>query len=347
MTIAVIGAGIAGLTAAYRLGGAVVVFEKSRGLGGRVATRWYERLSGRVYVDHGAQYLKTESEPLRSLMLHELSTADLSDIGRPVWTFDAAHVISEGDTEQNTAPKWSYRHGVSTLGKLLADAGRFEVRLRVRVGKLKLRPDGCYALYDTEGTHLGDYEQVLVAIPSGQAAELLAESDLPSTESLALQAALQTAVYRRCLSITFGYERAIAPRPFYALVNSDKRDPMAWLAFEHDKVGHVPSGYSVIVAQMGETYSLERWEAANEELVNEVAAHVSRLLGERLTDFDWADIQRWRYSQPNTLADPSQLNGIVRGLWFAGDYLHGGRVHLAAESGERAATAIREMTADA
>ncbi|PJF31253.1 MAG: FAD-dependent oxidoreductase [Candidatus Thermofonsia Clade 1 bacterium] len=346
MTIAVIGAGIAGLTAAYRLEDAVI-FEKSRGFGGRAATRWHERPSGRIYVDHGAQYLKTEGETLRRLMLHELSTADLSNIGRPVWTFDADHVISEGDPEQNAAPKWSYRQGVSTLGKLIAQAGRFEARLQVRVGKLALRADGRYALYDTEGAHLGDYEQVLIAIPAGQAADLLAASDLPKTESVALQTALQTAVYRRCLSITLGYERAIAPRPFYALVNSDRRDPMAWLAFEHDKVGHAPSGHSVIVAQMGEMYSLERWDADKEALVNEVAAHVSELLGERLTDFDWSDIQRWRYSQPNTLADPNQLNGILRGLWFAGDYLRGGRVHLAAESGESVAAAIREMSARA
>ncbi|MDW8297772.1 MAG: FAD-dependent oxidoreductase [Anaerolineae bacterium] len=342
MRIAVIGAGIAGLTAAYHLGEAVVVFEKSRGFGGRAATRWYERPSGRVYVDHGAQYLKTESEVLRRLMLQELSTADLSDIGRPVWTFDAEHVIREGDPEQNAEPKWSYQRGVSTLGKLLAEAGRFEVRLRVRIGKLQLRADGRFTLYDTEGTALGDYDQVLIAIPAGQAADLIAASDLPQVEKVALQTALQAAVYRRCLSITLGYEREIAPRPFYALVNTDKRDPLAWLAFEHDKIGHVPHGNSVIVAQMGEVYSLEHWDADDQALVNEVAAYVSSLLGERLTDFDWADIQRWRYSQPNTLAESSQLNGVLRGLWFAGDYLRGGRVHLAAESGESVAAAIRQ-----
>ncbi len=341
MTIAVVGGGIAGLTAAYRLGESVVVYEKSRGLGGRAATRWYERSGGRVYVDHGAQYLKTEGETLRRLMLQELSTADLSDIGRPVWTFDGDHVIQEGDPEQNATPKWSYRHGVSTLGKLLADAGRLTVHLRVRVGKLQLRADGRYALYDVEGSLLGEYEQVLIAIPSGQAADLLAASDLPPAESLALQAALQAAVYRRCLSVTLGYERPLAPRPFYALVNADKRDPLAWLAYEHDKVGHVPQGQSVLVAQMGAAYSLERWDADNDALVHDVAAHISQLLGERLTDFDWADIQRWRYSQPDSLAEPSQLNGILRGLWFAGDYLVGGRVHWAAKSGESAAAAMR------
>ncbi|MFQ3536015.1 MAG: FAD-dependent oxidoreductase [Aggregatilineales bacterium] len=345
MTIAVVGAGIAGLTAAYRLGESVVVYEKSRGLGGRAATRWYDRLGGRIYVDHGAQYLKAEGSALPRLMLQELSAADLSDIGRPVWTFDADHVIHEGDPEQNAAPKWSYRHGVSTLGKLLANAGRFSVHLRVRVGKLQLRADRRYALYDTENSLLGEYEHVLLAIPAGQAADLLEASDLPHAEKVTLQTALQMAVYRRCLSIVLGYERNLAPRPFYALVNSDKRDPLAWLAYEHDKVGHVQRGHSVLVAQMGGSYSLERWDDENDTLVNEVAMHISNLLGERLVDFDWADIQRWRYSQPDALIEPGQLNGVLQGLWFAGDYLRGGRVHLAAESGEAAAMAIREVSA--
>lgn len=342
MAIAVIGAGIAGLTAAYTLGGEVVVFEKSRGLGGRAATRWYDRPSGRVYVDHGAQYLKSESDPLRRLMLQELSSADLSDIARPVWTFSADHAIREGDPEQNTIPKWSYRHGVATLGKLLADSGRFEVRLRVRIGKIQAHADRRYRLYDVEGSALGDYEQVVIAIPSGQAAELLAASDLPQTEKVALQTALQAASYRRCLSVTLGYERDLAPRPFYALVNTDKRDPMAWFAYEHDKIGHARRGQAVIVAQMSGDYSVAHWENDNDAIVNEVAAYASRLLGERLTDFDWADIQRWRYSQPDTLAEAGQLNGVLRGLWFAGDYLRGGRVHLAAETGEAVAHAIQQ-----
>ena len=55
--IAVIGAGLAGLTAADRLRGAgcrVVVIDKARGPGGRLATR---RGEGTVRMDHGCQYL--------------------------------------------------------------------------------------------------------------------------------------------------------------------------------------------------------------------------------------------------------------------------------------------------
>jgi predicted NAD/FAD-dependent oxidoreductase len=54
--IAVIGAGIAGLACAREIARAdvaVTVFEKARGLGGRLATR----RDGNLAFDHGAQYL--------------------------------------------------------------------------------------------------------------------------------------------------------------------------------------------------------------------------------------------------------------------------------------------------
>jgi renalase len=59
--IAIIGAGMAGLVCAQQLsqaGYSIVVVEKSRGLGGRLATR---RLHG-TWADHGACYLKPKGE---------------------------------------------------------------------------------------------------------------------------------------------------------------------------------------------------------------------------------------------------------------------------------------------
>jgi predicted NAD/FAD-dependent oxidoreductase len=59
MKLAIIGAGMAGLAAAHWLRRErpdieVLIFEKSRGVGGRTATR---RVQGAVF-DHGAQYIK-------------------------------------------------------------------------------------------------------------------------------------------------------------------------------------------------------------------------------------------------------------------------------------------------
>ena len=60
--VAVIGAGMCGISCANYLqknGFGVTVFEKSRGIGGRMASR---RINEQVSVDHGAQYIKPYSK---------------------------------------------------------------------------------------------------------------------------------------------------------------------------------------------------------------------------------------------------------------------------------------------
>ncbi len=64
--IAVIGAGLAGLTVAHHLGKTheVSVFEKSRGVGGRMATRYADRFE----FDHGAQFFTVNSTAFREFV---------------------------------------------------------------------------------------------------------------------------------------------------------------------------------------------------------------------------------------------------------------------------------------
>ena len=66
--IAIVGAGLAGLTCARELtvhGLTPTIFDKGRGLGGRLSTR---RADGGFQFDHGAQYLTAKSAAFRALL---------------------------------------------------------------------------------------------------------------------------------------------------------------------------------------------------------------------------------------------------------------------------------------
>jgi renalase len=348
MRIAIVGAGVAGLTAAYRFSlhepaPEVIVFEKSRGLGGRVATRWYDRPAGRVYVDQGAQYLKAESEALRALMFDLLPTDALTTIEPPVYTFDAANQIAPGDPAQNAQARLSYMHGLNTLGRLLVEQAKVTIKLQVRIGKIGMLTSGRYSLINTEGMAQGDFDRVLVAIPAGQAADLVMASDtLPMETRTTLASELQVARYRRCLSVVLAYEQPLIERPYCALLNADRQHPIAWIGLEHTKPGHVPSNYNVLVVQMSDAYSMAQWDISPSTLIMEVAKLASDVLQEDLTKPAWTDLHKWRYSQPDELLDADKVNGVQRGLWFTGDYLRGGRVHFAAETGAEVAGQIIE-----
>jgi predicted NAD/FAD-dependent oxidoreductase len=354
MRLAIIGAGLAGLAAARALRErrpelAITIYEQSRGLGGRAATRRREGFT----FDHGAQYAKAPTPDLKRLLTSELPAANLVDIGQPVWVFDRAGVIAEGDPAQNADPKWTYRDGLSRLGELLG-AG-LDIRREVRVGRIgqrtndegpsaeanhKLSSSG-YELFDIQQQKIGQADLVLFTPPAPQTAEILAASDFDSDARAALLAELARATYRRCISVALAYARPIE-RPFYALVNADRAHPISWLALEHAKgPDRCPPGHSLLLAQMAAGWSRDQWEAPADALERLVAQQASALLGENLGTPLWSDVQRWRYALPDSGADFDILNARGSRLFFAGDYIAGqGRIHLAIESGWRAARAI-------
>lgn len=150
--IAVIGAGIAGLAAARALkeaGHAVAVFEKSRGLGGRLATR---RPFGRDHalgIDHGAPTAEAKDSEILAM---------LAELGRPF------------------APNGGPMRGVvgvpgmSDLVKPLAD--KLTVSRETEIAEIAQGAEDWLLIAKTGDPH-GPFDAVVVAAPAPQTAALL------------------------------------------------------------------------------------------------------------------------------------------------------------------------------
>jgi len=343
MKIAIIGAGVAGLAAAHKLRHEhpaieTTIYEKSRGIGGRAATR---RAHGAVF-DHGAQYFKGATPELERF-LNELAHDTLVDIAAPVWTFDGAAQIKQGDPKQNTDPKWTYSDGITRLAKELARD--LDVRTGVRVGRIA-QATRSFVLFDTEGNTVGAADAVLLTPPAPQTADLIQGSALPADAQQIMLDQLAQAHYRRCLTLTLGYDAVLQERPWYALVNTDKKHPLSWLAYEHRKPHRDMNEQHVVIAQMAPQWSVDHWEDDLPALQDQITALLSDLLDEDLHTPRWSDRQGWRYSQPDSGADFDQLNNALPGVFFAGDYTVGqGRVHLAIEQGWKVADRIATYAA--
>lgn len=349
MRLAIIGAGVAGLAAARALrltrpDIAVTVYEKSRGVGGRAATR---RVGGYSF-DHGAQYLKAPTAALAQLVTETFAASGPVDIVKPVYVFDREGRVAEGDPAQNAEAKWTWPQGISALGKALG-AG-VDILREVRVAHLEPLGGGGFALIDADGDRVAEANAVLLTPPGPQTAAIVAESALPDGLKGTLLSELDKVAYRACLALTYAYGRQ-PDLPWYAAVNTDRQHPIAWLACEHAKPGRVADGSGLLIAQLAPGFSAEHYDAAQAGTFESLDAGpgyletihglVEGIVGAELGAPRWVNLQRWRYALPDGRADFATLNGSGSGLFFAGDYTAGlGRVHLAIEEGWRVAELI-------
>jgi hypothetical protein len=340
-SLAIVGAGTAGVGAAEALRGtdvAVTILEKSRGVGGRAATR---RKHGCTY-DHGANYVKDADERTAAL-IRDLGTEGLVDVSLPVWTFDADGTVSEG--EDRDARKWTWEAGITQFAKRVLARGDATVETETRVAAVDAVGEQ-WSLTDADGRTHGPFDGVLLTPPAPQTAGLLAETNWDDAALPALREAVGAVTYRtiRTLVLHYPFE---AEFPWYALVDTSKEHAVGWVGREECKPGHVPDGESLWVVQMGPDWSAAHYDDPVAEAAAAAADRVADLVGEaRLADPDWVDDQGWRYALPDAGAATAVLErGEDAGLFFAGDWVAGeGRVYAAywngVEAGERVAETL-------
>ena len=201
--VAVVGAGISGLACARALaarGVVATIFEKSRGVGGRAATRRVDTEHGPLRFDHGAQYF-TARGPAFAAEVDALAAGGLV----APWEGRIA-VLDRGAVRDAGAPgaaprRWVAVPGMSALGGALA-AG-VDVRLGTRI--VAVHPDGTRWRLESElGDAPGRFDAVVVAAPAPQAAPLLAQAAPP------LALAASRAVMTPCWSAMLAVEEPLA-----------------------------------------------------------------------------------------------------------------------------------------
>ncbi len=339
--IAIVGAGYAGLGVAYALRDravTVAIFEKSRGVGGRAATR---RKNGAVY-DHGANYIKGSDTAIDALVQETFASEALVTITEPVWTFDRDGHIQPGDTQDRA--KWSYTDGITHLAKQVLNASNATLHSTVRINALK-HTSGGWWLGDDTGQWYGAFEVLVLTPPAPQTLTLIESAEWDSPLKIAIAKTLHTVTYRSIFSFALHYPFALSTLPFYAIVNTDRAHPIGWLSREECKQGHIPEGESLLIVQMSPEWTLHQYDndpIANIKAASQLAADL--LDDPRLATPDWSDHQRWRYALPDNAADSASMQEAeTEGLYGAGDWRVGqGRVHEALRNGIKIAARIIE-----
>lgn len=317
MRVGVVGAGVAGLSAARALkaGGAeVVVFEAARRLGGRCSTDQI----GEYAFDPGATSIVPRGLDVERVILHELDTTDLVEVALPVYTHDGRRVFF--GTGVPPTPRYCYRQGIQRFAELLAEG--LDVRFDCRVLHIE-QTDGQYDV-------LGEKFDALVLALYVEDAIALAKSGGTDTHA-------NNTRYRCCLSVLLGFETEF-DAPFHAVVAEESMHPMHWLSIESLKVpGRAPAGCTALVVQMGPKYSKWNFGARTHNIVSDALVDVERVLGPGFESPVVSEVVRFERSQPDSVSRFESVNASRSRIVIAGDGVEGGRVEHAFSTGQKAA----------
>ncbi|MDH3226318.1 MAG: FAD-dependent oxidoreductase [Thermoleophilia bacterium] len=320
MRVGVIGAGLSGLVAARDLvasGLEVTIFEKSRGLGGRIATR---RVDSTV-IDDGVPALWS-SGPLAELAAG-LDEAPL-EISLPVGD-------SSGAPSSGPRPL-AYPGGLTRLPKQLAEG--LDVRRLVRVSVMRASGDAI-ELGDEQGNGQGAFDGVVISAPAPQAADLLATLD----SERARAGMLGAIAYEPAVIYIAGLVLPAHP-PWFG-VRGLGDGALSWLGVESAKGRPAPGGRVPVTAHLNATLSAELFDATDAEIAEVVRPRLVEALGQAASDPAWSQVKRWRYSVPTSRVPFVDANPAGSAIVVCGDAVADEPgLDAVLESGRRAAQRI-------
>ena len=312
--VLVIGAGVAGLTAARALQEArleVVVLEKSRGLGGRAATR---TVRGNR-VDHGAQFFT-----VRDARFEEQVAAWRAAGHVTVWS-EGFHTLSSEGLKPPTDghPRYIFPAGMNTFGKLLG-AG-LTIQRQTRVTQI-LKNDAWHV-----GTAEGETfstRRLIINTPPEQALELCRDVNLSENT----RKTLETVAFTSCFTVIAGYAKDRAPE--WRGVTVEENAVLSWVS--HDSSRRAAPEETVLVLHSTPAFAHEHYDDDPKEIEKRML-YAARPLGDWLPHPLWTDGQRWRYSMVTEPYEKPFLEDFESTLFFCGDWCGGAKLEAAYLSG--------------
>jgi len=329
-SVAIIGAGIAGLSCAQQLdssGYAVTIFEKSARLCGRSATR----IRGDHQFDHGAQYFTARHDPFKTFVERGLSEGSIG-----VWK-------PRSFTGDSDAPWFVGTPGMASLGELFSV--RDAVRTKTLINESRWSDDA-WTVRGTSGeTDFSEtFDQVVVAIPARQATDILrvdGDPHSPGTAELNVIAdEIAHIAMLPCWTVMLAVDKRFSARWPYDVLQTDGRDldrcAVGWVANNSSKP-HRPQHQQTDdwVIQSSPSWAEARLEGDPRQVARELITEVEKRLGVELRPFVRDCVaHRWRFARvaPRPATSGYRYSEENRVGW-CGDYLSSSRVESAYLSG--------------
>lgn len=316
--IAIIGAGLAGVSCARALKDThnITIFEKSRGVSGRMSTRY----AGDYEFDHGAQYFTARDPNFRELILEAVGRGEIAPwLGRALYKKGHLFEPDTGSARFVGVPR------MNSFVKYLATG--LDTRLGVRITSLNLK-GGKWLLSDENSFEHGPYDEVILAVPAPQALALLPR-DFPHLSEVS------AAKMDVCFALMLGFDHKL--KLDWTSLRLD-HPLISWMAVNSSKPDRGDNETLVIHTEAG--WSNAHADDDRQWIEQNILDAASDVVGFDVRDNRHSGLHRWLYASSATSPNRTHLRDGDTGLSVCGDWCLGGRVENAYLSGTAAAESI-------
>lgn len=327
--VAVVGAGISGLACAAALAQAGVdvhVYEKSRGVAGRMSTRRSEF----GQCDHGAQYF-TARDPAFRAQVQQWTAAGAAALWTPVMRVYEGAGAADWQAHESSVERYVGTPGMTAPCAQLARGLNVHTGFHVRALQ---HSAGRWHLEEAQGAAATGFDAVLLAIPAPQAQALLQDV------APALAARAGSVRMRPSWALMLHYGTRLPLAFDAAFVNSG---PLRWVARDSSKPGRAPAGSAAETWLLHGTaqWSAQCLDAAHASVASALLDAFATLTGQDVrAGLQGQALHRWLYADSeHTLGEPFLWNA-ESGVGLCGDWLQDDKIEGAWHSGRALASQV-------
>ncbi|WP_437883660.1 NAD(P)/FAD-dependent oxidoreductase [Pseudomonas sp. LRF_L74] len=321
--IAIIGTGLAGLSAAQTLSAAgldIQLFDKSRGSGGRMASKRSDAGS----LDMGAQYFTARDRRFVEAVQQWQARGWVAEWNPQLYNSHMGQ-LSPSPDEQT---RWVGTPRMSAITRALL--GALPVRFSCRITEV-FRGEQHWTLQDAEGCSHGPFSSVIIATPAPQATALLAAA--PKLASTAASVIMDPT-----WAVALGFTSAL-DTPLEGCFVRD--NPLDWLARNRSKPGR-DTNLDTWVLHASSGWSRQHLDMPKEQVIEHLHGAFAEMIGCAVPEPAFSLAHRWLYARPAGAHQWGALADADLGLYACGDWCLSGRVEGAWLSGQEAARRLLE-----
>ena len=315
MHVAVVGAGIAGLMAAQSLsnnGHDVVVVDKGRSPGGRLATRRIDDAT----LDHGAQFFTVRDSVFKS---HVEKWIELGLVTEWCRGFNSTAQNNDG------FPRYRGVRGMTDIAKHLAQG--LDVRCNTLAFSIARGATSKWQVNIDDGSAL-NADAIIVTCPLPQTYALLVTADIELPESM-----LRTE-YDRTICLL-----AVLDTPSVVTHPGGLQNPDKTFSFIADNAIKGISSAVALTMHANPQFSLEHWDTSTDDVQRDLLERAKPWIGDATVIT--SQIKKWRFATPLTIWPERYWANEM--IVLAGDAFGGPKIEGAALSGLSAANYLQQI----